>query len=146
MRAPDENNPRGYFEYEPVKSLARDASWVPEAEGKVVKVIHALLLHLPDGFEYRVILMQRKIQDVIRSQRQMLDRSSGISDERLAEVYLYQLQSVERALAVRPSFRVLPVSYEACLRGPAEVSKSIRDFLEIDLDLTRMCNAVERNA
>ena len=28
VRAPDEDNPRGYFEYEPVKRLARDRTWV----------------------------------------------------------------------------------------------------------------------
>ena len=28
LRAPDENNPRGYFEFEPVKRLRADQSWL----------------------------------------------------------------------------------------------------------------------
>jgi hypothetical protein len=36
-RLPDIDNPRGYFEYEPVKRTFRDARWIAEAKGKGVK-------------------------------------------------------------------------------------------------------------
>ena len=50
LRKPDADNPRGYFEYEPVKRTAIDPSWLDLAEGKVVKMVHLLLLDLPvDG-------------------------------------------------------------------------------------------------
>ena len=48
LRAPDEDNPRGYFEFERVKSLRTDKAWLDDARGKVVKVIHMLLTELPD--------------------------------------------------------------------------------------------------
>ena len=48
-RAPDPSNPRGYFEYEPVKKLANESSWMADARGKAVKVIHRLLVHLISG-------------------------------------------------------------------------------------------------
>ena len=38
QRSADDNNPRGYFELEAVKSLARNQDVLAQAEGKVVKV------------------------------------------------------------------------------------------------------------
>src|SRR5262245_31552152 len=42
VRAPDADNPRGYFEYEPAKRLLRDAGWLPRAQGRALKVAHTL--------------------------------------------------------------------------------------------------------
>src|SRR5712691_3901265 len=60
VRAPDEGNPRGYFEFEPVKQLDTngDLSWLPQARGKAVKFISFLLTWLPETYDYRVIFMQ----------------------------------------------------------------------------------------
>ena len=46
LRTADENNLRGYLEFEPVKRLRSDRSWLPQARGKVVKIIHLLLRDL----------------------------------------------------------------------------------------------------
>ncbi|MFC2085810.1 hypothetical protein ACFLRO_01215, partial [Bacteroidota bacterium] len=73
-READENNPRGYYEHEAVKSLARNKQWLPQAEGKVVKVIANLLTHLPANFHYRVIFMERDITEIVTSQKRMLKR------------------------------------------------------------------------
>jgi len=77
-RTSDESNPRGYYEYEPVKRLRTDRSWLPQAQGRVVKIIHLLLRELPvEGqFQYRVILMKRPIEEILASQRAMLQRAS----------------------------------------------------------------------
>ena len=34
LRMPDADNPNGYWEYEPVKRLQQDSSWIPKAEGR----------------------------------------------------------------------------------------------------------------
>jgi len=39
LRPPDADNPNGYWEYEPVKRLQQDNSWIPKAEDKAVKVV-----------------------------------------------------------------------------------------------------------
>ena len=38
-RAADDSNPRGYYEYAPVKSLERENSWIGEADGKASVVV-----------------------------------------------------------------------------------------------------------
>ena len=66
---------RGYYEFEPVKKTKDDASWVAGAVGKVVKMVYMLLYDLPDGFEYRVVFMQRELSETLAWQKKMLERS-----------------------------------------------------------------------
>src|SRR4051812_48441025 len=95
LRQPDESNPRGYYEFEPVKKLRSDRTWLGQARGKAVKIIHLLLRELPvDGsFRYRVLLMQRPMSEVLSSQRAMLARQGKASadDAMLTKIYAAQL-------------------------------------------------------
>ena len=147
-RAADENNPRGYFEYEAVKRSGTDVSWLGLAGGRVVKVIHLLLRHLPADRPYRVIFMLRDVQEVVTSQRVML-KSSGrsgaqIPDDKLAAVFEQQLLEVRRWLAERPSFRVLYVNYRDVLSDPSAAAQPIDLFLGGRLDVSAMAGAVDR--
>ena len=74
LRPADADNPNGYWEYEPVKRLQQDNSWIPKAEGKAVKVVSALLQYLPPQYTYKIIFMQRPMQEVLASQTVMLER------------------------------------------------------------------------
>jgi hypothetical protein len=56
LREPDEDNPRGYLEFEPVKNLLKDSKWLFEARGRPVKIVAPLLAALPPGLACRVIL------------------------------------------------------------------------------------------
>jgi len=78
LRAADDNNPKGYYEFERVKQLkAGDFDWLPQARGKVVKIISALLEYLPNQYEYKIIFMRRNMDEVLSSQRQMLMRDGN---------------------------------------------------------------------
>src|SRR5436853_6145092 len=50
IRTADADNPKGYFELEKVKELAKDNLWLRDAEGRAVKIISALLKHLPPSY------------------------------------------------------------------------------------------------
>ena len=69
IRAADEDNPRGYYELERVKDLAKaeDKSWLVTLQGKGVKVISLLLQHLPEAYNYKIIFMRRSIAEVLDS-------------------------------------------------------------------------------
>src|SRR5436309_11235660 len=72
-RRADHDNPGGYFEFERVKKLLEgDVEWLGEAAGKAVKVVSPLLDFLPPTFEYRVVFMERRIREILASQRRML--------------------------------------------------------------------------
>jgi hypothetical protein len=147
QRASDEDNPRGYFEFERVKQLRNDRTWLDGAEGKVVKVIHLLLTELPDDRPYRVVFMQRDLGEVVRSQATMLARSGRaggqLAPERLMAVYAQQLAAVDAWLAARPNFQVLKVPYAQMVADPATHAAAVNRFLGGTLDETGMRAAVD---
>lgn len=70
-RQADTDNPRGYFEFEPVKALAEevDLAWLDEARGKAIKIISDLLQYLPANHTYKILFMERNLQEVLTSQQ-----------------------------------------------------------------------------
>ena len=73
VRGADEDNPNGYFELEPVKQLtAGTTQWLANADGRVVKIISSLLEYLPREYHYKIIFMERDLQEVLASQQKML--------------------------------------------------------------------------
>jgi len=147
QRTSDDSNPRGYFELERVKQLKQDKSWLDDAAGKVVKVIHLLLAELPDDRRYRVVFMQRDLREVVQSQATMLARSGRaggqLPPERLIAVYEQQLKTVEQWLAARPNFSVLRVPYAQLVSDPSGVVPTVNAFLGGTLDEARMRAAVD---
>jgi hypothetical protein len=147
LRSADENNPRGYFEFDPVKRLRTDRSWLPQARGHAVKIIHLLLRELPlDGsLAYRVIFMQRPIDEVLASQHAMLHRDGRPAGDPaiLRRAFENQLAQLESWLAAQSGIAVLPVNYHRVLREPAAVAEELRGFLGLDLDVAAMVHSVD---
>lgn len=73
-RLSDEDNPEGYWEWAEIMGLRKNPTLIEQAEGKVTKVISALLPALPHRHRYRVIYMRRPVEQVVRSQWKMLER------------------------------------------------------------------------
>ena len=148
LRAADENNPRGYLEFEPVKRLRFDQSWLEQARGRAVKIIHLLLRELPvDGrFVYRVILMKRPMEEILRSQKVMLERQgkTAADDAAVAQIYESQLAQVEQWLQLKPVFSCLRVEYHDLLRNPQALANVINNFLGGHPDVAAMASAVDR--
>lgn len=95
LRQADEDNPRGYFELEAATRLRDNPEWVADAQGKLIKVVAQLVPWLPQGVPYRVVFMQRDIDEVLSSQRKMLQRQgkqgSTLPDDRMKNVFQRQL-------------------------------------------------------
>ena len=66
-----------------------------EAEGKAIKVISQLLRYLPVSFDYRIIFIDRKLEEVVRSQRKMLmhqgKKGANLSEDRLIGTFAQHL-------------------------------------------------------
>lgn len=165
VRSPDEDNPRGYYEYEPVKHLDRDSSWMEEARGKAVKVVSQLLKYLPRThvteqrrlllfkkritrpYGYRVIFMRRPISEILASQTHMLNRmgetGANLSEDQLGESFNRHLQQVERWLLGQPHMQTLYLSYHEVLNKPLPHAEKLSLFLNYPLDLTAMARIVD---
>jgi hypothetical protein len=150
LRPADENNPKGYYEFERVKKLkAGDFDWLSKAQGKVVKVISALLEYLPNQYQYKIIFMRRNMDEVLSSQRQMLVRD-GIQDDqvpdaKLAELYENHLEKIETWLEQQPTMSTLYISYNQILSDPGPEIDRICQFLGGNLDKKPMLQVVDQN-
>jgi hypothetical protein len=147
LRTPDENNPRGYFEFEPVKRLRADKSWLEQAKGRAVKIIHLLVRELPSAgpFEYRVVLMKRPMSEILASQRAMLEREGKASADQamLEKVFQSQLSQLEELLQSKPCFTVLNIDHHDLIENPRLSAEKIDTFLSGGLDLDAMVKAVD---
>jgi predicted AlkP superfamily phosphohydrolase/phosphomutase/tetratricopeptide (TPR) repeat protein len=135
-READSDNPRGYFEHEKATQLARDASWIPEAKGQVVKIVAQLLSFLPRGPKtprYRVVFMDRDLREIVKSQRAMLDRlgkSGGRLDPaKMMKTLDAQVAQIERWMRQRPDVECLFVDYAKVLADPRGEMAKVAAFL-----------------
>jgi hypothetical protein len=147
QRVADDDNPRGYYEFEPVKGLAQDASWIPQARGKAVKVISALLEHLPESETYRVLFMRREMKEILASQRAMLARRGHPTDlageAHIAQLSHRHVEEVLQRLRAQPNAALLEVSYNDLIARPLPGARAVARFLGAGLDAERMASAVD---
>jgi len=146
-RQPGDDNPRGYLEWERIKTLPNDPGCIAEAEGKVVKVISRLLPALPAGHDYRVVFMQRPMAEVLASQDAMLRRrgtyKEGADLAGIAAAFEKHLREVNAWMDGSAHVKALRVAYHDVLRDPETAGKKAAEFLEIELNLPAMVGQVD---
>lgn len=149
LREADANNPKGYYEFERVKELPNgDYGWMPEAGGKVVKIVTGLIMNLPPGYHYKVIFMQRAMKEVLSSQKKMLGRlgreDDKVEDEKMKKIYQEHLKQVNAWIAKQPNIEVLYVNYNTMLGSPHESLQKVNEFLGGGMDVNVMSAVVDR--
>jgi hypothetical protein len=148
LREADKDNPKGYYEFERVKQMDKgDTEWLPQAEGKVVKVISALLQHLPAGYDYKVIFMERHMPEILASQRKMLvhrgEDADQMDDARMGDLFAKHVANVKSWFAEQPNFDVLYVHYSDVLADPDTQARRVSAFLTNQLNPEAMAEVVD---
>ena len=142
IRNADEDNPNGYFEFEPVKQLSQgQTDWLADADHKAVKIVSALLEYLPAGHRYKILFMERDIKEILASQQKMLNRrneESKVSDEEMESQFQKHLANIKFWLARQPGMEVLYVNYNELISNPDEYTHAIVDFIGIPVDEVKM--------
>ena len=146
IRKADVDNPNGYYEYEPVKSLKHDSSWVQSAHGKAVKIIYLFMYYLPSSLSYNVIFMRRSMAEIVASQDEMLRRQgtriSADDSCHFIRRFEQELRSIDKWLAGQRNLRVLSVDYNRTIIEPKETCRQITRFLSVDLNVGQMQSVV----
>ncbi|MDX1384822.1 MAG: sulfotransferase family protein [Thermoanaerobaculia bacterium] len=148
VRTADVDNPKGYYEDERVKDLAKaeDRGWLRGSRGKAIKIISFLLKDLPEENDYKVVFMERDLDEVLASQQKMLDHreeAAGPEDEEMAKIYVEHLRHVKFMVGYRRHFDTLFLNYRAALADPAAAAARINAFLGGGLDERRMAEVVD---
>ncbi len=146
VRQSDVNNPRGYFEYQAVKNLKNDNQWLKYAKGKAVKIISHLLYHLPAEFQYKVIFMNRNLDEIIASQNRMLKnvgKVSEIDDDTLKRHYAAHLFDIGRWLPHQKNMQVRQINFHHLFEKPQTELAILSDFLNITFNTEQIQQVIQ---
>lgn len=149
QREADANNPKGYYEFERVKQMKDgDLAWLPDAAGKVVKIVTGLITFLPSEYKYKVIFMKRDLHEILSSQKKMLGRlgreDDNIPDDQMSKVYEEHLKQVKGWLVRQPNIELMYVNYNAMVADPTESLQKVNEFLGGGMDVKVMAGVVDK--
>jgi hypothetical protein len=144
IRAADTDNPRGYCEFERAKTIERDTSWLPATRGKAFKMVSQLLYHLPPTETFRILFMERDLDEVLASQEKMLTRlgRSSAPREQICRAFTLHLDRLREWLARQANMAILAVRYSELVQTPREAAEHVRTFLGRG-DVEHMASAVD---
>ncbi|OQW93869.1 MAG: hypothetical protein BWK79_08865 [Beggiatoa sp. IS2] len=146
QRVADDSNPKGYLEYEKVKNLSQDNTWLGDAQGKVVKIIAHLLPYLPSEYYYRIIFMQRDLEEVLQSQQTMLERLNTKKSNpfHLRQTYTQQLARLATWLTQQDHITLLPLDHHVVLEQPFVIAQQLQLFLDYPIDISSAIAVVDQ--
>lgn len=123
------------------------------ASGKAAKVIHRLLAHLPIGQAYAIIFLHRDIDQVLASQRAMLERlnptGAKLDTDRLAVLYNNEVAAALTNARARPDTHLLELTHAQVLANPTSAANQLSEFFaalhnwDRHLDPATMAKAVD---
>jgi predicted AlkP superfamily phosphohydrolase/phosphomutase/tetratricopeptide (TPR) repeat protein len=143
-RKPDESNPKGYYEYDPVMTIHKDNSWINKAQDKSVKVVAPLLKFLDPKYRYKVIFMKRDLTEVIKSQQKMIGKSTETLPVKLFEAYKGQLKEVELWKNKEPGVEIIYVDYKDVLNNTNDVIDKVTSFVGTNMNADAMSQCVDK--
>jgi hypothetical protein len=146
IRTPDADNPNGYYEFEQVKKLKEDVTFLDHMYGKVVKMVSMLLYELPQDKTYKIIFMRRDLTEVLASQEIMLQRNGksvpGDGTD-LGRIFDKHLGEITSWLAQQDNMQVLYVNYNEVMAQPRTSAEAVSHFLGNRLDVSKMVAVVD---
>ena len=149
IRKADEDNPKGYYEFERVKKIKEDSSWLEDTRGKAFKMVSMLLYHLPSNRNYKVIFMKRNMDEVLASQSRMLKRQGrdkdSTDDDEMGRLYGKHLNDLEKWLENQENISTLYFNYNDVIKNPLKEAETLNKFFGSRLNVERMAKAVDKS-
>jgi hypothetical protein len=145
IRTPDRDNPKGYYEYELVKKIKTDKSWLPATRGKAFKMVSQLLYDLPAGEQYRIVFMERNLDEMLASQDKMLERlgRSAAPSSEMKRSYALHLERIRAWLRQQANMQVCYVDYAQLIERPEEQARHVNEFLGGRANAEEMAKTVD---
>lgn len=148
-RIADENNPKGYYEHEAIKSLSRDNSIIDNiSDRQVIKVVAPLLRFLPKRHSYKIVYMTRSIEEVMNSQHKMIDRLDGEqskSQEDLKQSFVkLNKKAIDRIKSIE-NMDLYEVSYNDIMAGKYDFIEGLSTFLGEEFSIAAIEQVIDKN-
>lgn len=120
-----------------------------DAVGKVVKIISHLLTELPAQYKYKIIFMERDLDEVLMSQQKMLVRDGkakeGTINLKLVNAFKQNLERIKNWAPKQQHVEIVYVSHKNMINNPMEELRKVRDFLGADLNIDEMAKVVDKS-
>jgi hypothetical protein len=144
QREADKSNPKGYFEHEGIKQLGRNKRLILQAKDQVAKVVAPQLKFLPPAARYKIVFMNRKVEEVVASQQKMSGRHEDRFPLHLVNFYRKQIEEIHSGIFTQVHVDYLEIDYHEAVKQPEAAAKKVAAFLpELKLDVAAMSEAVD---
>jgi tetratricopeptide (TPR) repeat protein len=134
-RAADLDNPKGYYEWEPLKQIGKTPELLDEdgLDRRGIKCVSMLLAQLPLRHNYKVIFMTRPIEEIVASQRQMIDRlgtrGASLAREDLTRGLDAHREETLAWLKRAPHMQFIEINYVALTKDPSPQIERVVEFV-----------------
>ncbi len=134
-RQADADNPRGYYEWEAIKRVAKDPAILnePGLEGHAIKAVSMLLGQLPLNHEYKIIFMTRPVEEVVASQAAMIERlktaGAELDEDQLERGLAAHRDQIIHWLKGHQRAKFIEIDYPSLVQSPDERIARIAEFL-----------------
>jgi hypothetical protein len=146
-RKADVNNPKGYYELKGgkiINALMKGIFPFQEYTGKFIKITAYGLLYLPAERHYKVIYMERNLDEVLDS----MEKMSQVVDEERNETkqsFLKLNEKVKQNLMTKNNVNILIISYNEVLKDPRPTVEKICAFIgPYEFDIEKMVSIVDK--
>lgn len=146
-RKADAHNPKGYYELEGgkiINTLMNGTFPMDEYKGKVIKITAYGLSYLPTDRKYKIIYMERNLDEVLDSMEKM---SQVIDEDREQTKQSFKKlnEKVKKELSTKENIEVLFVIYNELLKDPHPHILKICQFIGLyQFDTEKMISVVDR--
>jgi tetratricopeptide (TPR) repeat protein len=137
-RLADVDNPKGYYEWEAIKQIAKKPELLDRDEfnGTAIKCISMLLPKMPSKHGYKVIFMMRPIEEVAASQGAMVNRlqrqGAELEPEQLEHGLTAHRDETRSWLRTAPHVQFMEVHYPKLMQDPEAEAQRVAQFLGTD--------------
>lgn len=145
---PNEHNPNGYYGHQGIRNLNKNQDILKEAVGKSIKVFAGLLPSLPKNYTYKVIFIERNLDEVWDSRQKILKANGkkikeGFFSTQNRENFKRNIEKAKAWVNQNPETDILYISHIELINNPLEQATRINEFLGNTLDASLMAEAVD---
>jgi hypothetical protein len=142
IREEDENNPKGYYELEAVKSIVKNNAFLKELNGKSIKIVAPLVTFIDLSLEYRVVFMLRDLDEVVQSQEKMVGKDQQDQKEKFKSMYALHIEKSRQFLHAH-HIPFIEIQHRELLQNPDSSLQHLIDFCGLETSLEELKSVID---
>ena len=104
---------------------------------------------MPDNLKFRVVFMERNIDEILASQKKMLIRrghtSNSSEDEEMKSIFTEHLLEIKSSIINKTNIELIYVNYNLLVTNPISEIDKINKFFKHKLDKNKLLEVIDLN-